>query len=247
MPRRLARSVSFVRRTGMPVRSAWICSSAELPERPPPTTSSLTRPPNTSSFAWMHEATECAMPSRIARATSARVVAIEMPVSDARAAGSMAGTRRPVSAGMKVTSREEPAVAASALICAALSNHCSFSQTQFRAEPVVATKVSTAKCETPCARRAVIVRVPSCRPALTGCTGPVITSTKLPVPCTHMACSRSRQPRPMAPACWSPAQARIGTSMPSSSARVLPNRSASSRNSGSSSRGKPRASIQSRW
>ncbi len=87
----------------------------------------------------MHAATECAMPSSTARATSARVVAIEMPVSEARAAGSIAGTRRPVRAGTKLTPFALAASAASAPICAAFSNHCSFSQTQLSAEPVVAT------------------------------------------------------------------------------------------------------------
>ncbi|XQU71581.1 hypothetical protein OJJOAM_004370 [Cupriavidus sp. H18C1] len=150
-----------------------------------------------------------------------------MPFSAARAAGSMRGTRRPVSAGMKVTPPEEDTPAASALICRASSNQCSLSQIQFSAEPVVATKVSTEKCDWPPWRRAVIVSVLSDCPIAAGSVGPTIRSTKLPVPCRHIDWPASRQPRPTAPASWSPAQARIGTSIPSTSGRVRPKSSAS--------------------
>ncbi|XQU71580.1 hypothetical protein OJJOAM_004369 [Cupriavidus sp. H18C1] len=66
MPRRLARSVSFMRRIGRPVRSACICSSASLPDSPPPTSRLDTSTPAMSRFASMQELTECAMPSRMA-------------------------------------------------------------------------------------------------------------------------------------------------------------------------------------
>lgn len=62
---------------------------------------------------------------------------------------------------MNVTPPADCAVAASSLISCAFLNHFSLSQTQFKAEPVVATKVSTAKCDTWSWRRAVIVSEPS--------------------------------------------------------------------------------------
>ncbi|MNS95457.1 hypothetical protein D3C72_1297190 [compost metagenome] len=71
-------------------------------------------------------------------------MAIDTPVSDARAPASILGTRSPVSAGTNVTPPDDVAVAASAEISRASLNHLSLSQTQFNAEPVVATKVSTA-------------------------------------------------------------------------------------------------------
>ncbi|MNR09860.1 hypothetical protein D3C85_1260820 [compost metagenome] len=96
-----------------------------------------------SRLASMQEATEWAMPARMAWAISACVVAIDTPFSAARASGCICGTRRPVSAGMNVTPPDEGTVAASALICRASWNQCSLLQTQLSAEPVVATKVST--------------------------------------------------------------------------------------------------------
>ena len=68
---------------------------------------------------------------------------MEMPLNEARALGCSCGTRKPVRAGRNVTPRDESTVAASALICVGLSNQCSFSQIQFKAEPVVGTKVSS--------------------------------------------------------------------------------------------------------
>jgi hypothetical protein len=73
------------------------------------------------------------------RASCGREVAMDTPEIDARAPGSMAGRRRPVSAGMKTRSAGVRASPARALICCGLSNHCSFSQIQLSAEPVVGT------------------------------------------------------------------------------------------------------------
>ncbi len=185
------------------------------------------------------------MPSITARAMSARVVARESPVRAAVAFGRHEGVRIPASAG---TNHAEPfagAFRASSPISAGEAKKPRSSQSQRSAEPVVEQYASRLNCVTPPCRQPGWASTPEIPGRGSAGCSPVATSTKAPVPYTHMPRPAARPPSAISAACWSPIVAATGTEIPSSASSVTPSHSSSPRRSGSSSSGKPRWAIHS--